>query len=111
VAPPGPGGAQGAFFVPLLAGLALGLALGFIAARAWPAWRRRWAARRAGGPPATGLPGDLTRLRAALDILEGLLLDWRGRGRPAGGDNGADDETTRSGPGQGKPGGRVPRLP
>lgn len=105
--PPGGGGAAGPPLDLLLAGLVLGLALGFILGLAWPAWRRRRAqraARRSPRHPALGLPGDLNRLRAALGLLEELLEDWRGRKSRS--KVGAEDETRDRAPGRNKPGGR-----
>jgi hypothetical protein len=56
------------------------------------------------------LPGDLNRLRAALGLLESLLLDWRGRTKaksrePSDELDGGQSQAS----GQDKPGGAPPR--
>ncbi len=81
---PAPGGAE----LGLWAGLALGLGGGLLAA--W-AWRRCWLRRGLRARQGRLAGGELAGLKAALEVLEGLLAG-RYRRRPPGRRRGSQEQ-------------------
>lgn len=79
-APEPPGG--GADWLWLVLALAVGLGLGLVLTWLWRAWRLRQALRR---PQGLLLPAEVGSLRAALGLIEDLVLLWQERERKWGG--------------------------